>query len=102
MTQEDEKFIEENIYNFECVKIGFMKNLPLHILVGYEQIYRRYLDGGFILTSWCSSCVSSMMKRLIIFWDEYQAKKVLDAEVLQESVQEPTPKKKGRPFKNNK
>jgi hypothetical protein len=96
MTQEDEKFIEENIYNFECVKIGFMKNLPLHILVGYEQIYRRYLDGGFILTSWCSSCVSSMMKRLIIFWDEYQAKKVLDAEV----VQEPTPKKKGRPFKN--
>jgi hypothetical protein len=99
MTQEDEKFIEENIYNFECVKIGFMKNLPLHILVGYEQIYRRYLDGGFILTSWCSSCVSSMMKRLIIFWDEYQAKKVLDAKVVQEPVQEPIPKKKGRPFK---
>jgi len=95
MTQEDEQFIEENIYNFECVKIGFMKNLPLHILVGYEQIYRRYLDSGFILTSWCSSCVSSMMKRLIIFWDEYQANKVLDAEV----VQEPIPKKKGRPFK---
>ena len=100
MTQEDEQFIEENIYNFECVKIGFMKNLPLHILVGYEQIYRRYLDGGFILTSWCSSCVSSMMKRLIIFWDEYRAKKVLDAELVQESVQEQTPKKKGRPFKN--
>ena len=99
MTQEDEKFIQDNIYNFECVKIGFMKNLPLHILGGYEQIYRRYLDGGFILTSWCSSCVSSMMKRLIIFWDEYQAKKVLDAEVVQESVQEPIPKKKGRPFK---
>jgi hypothetical protein len=97
MTQEDEQFIQDNIYNFECVKIGFMKNLPLHILVGYEQIYRRYLDGGFILTSWCSSCVSSMMKRLIIFWDEHQAKKVLDAEVVQEPVQEP--KKKGRPFK---
>ena len=97
MTQEDEKFIQDNIYNFECVKIGFMKNLPLHILVGYEQIYRRYLDPGFILTSWCSSCVSSMMKRLIIFWDEYEAKKVLDAEVVEEPVQ--VPKKKGRPFK---
>jgi hypothetical protein len=96
MNQEDEQFIQDNIYNFECVKIGFMKNLPLHILVGYEQIYRRYLDGGFILTSWCSSCVSSMMKRLIIFWDEYQAKKVLDAEV----IEQPIPKKKGRPFKN--
>ena len=41
MTQEDEKFIQDNIYNFECVKVGFMKNLPLHILVGYEQIYRK-------------------------------------------------------------
>jgi hypothetical protein len=39
-----------------------------------------------------------MMKRLINFWDEYQAKKVLDAEVVQEPVQ--VPKKKGRPFKN--
>ena len=100
MTQEDEKFIEENIYNFECVKVGFMKNLPLHILVGYEQIYRKYLDGGFILTSWCSSCVSSMMKRLSNYWDSYQAQKQLDAEVVQEPVQEPAPKKKGRPFKN--
>jgi len=95
MTQEDEKFIEENIYNFECVKIGFMKNLPLHILVGYEQIYRRYLDPGFILTSWCSSCVSSMMKRLIMFWDEYQASKPIEVE---QPIQE-APKKKGRPFK---
>jgi hypothetical protein len=40
-----------------------------------------------------------MMKRLSRYWDEYQAKKVLDAEVVQEPVQEPTPKKKGRPFK---
>jgi hypothetical protein len=40
-----------------------------------------------------------MMKRLIIFWDEYEAKKVLDAEVVQESVQVLTPKKKGRQFK---
>jgi hypothetical protein len=95
MTQEDEKFIQDNIYNFECVKIGFMKNLPLHILVGYEQIYRRCLDGGFILTSWCSNCVADMMKRLSRYWDDYQASKLLDAEV----VQEPAPKKKGRPFK---
>jgi hypothetical protein len=41
-----------------------------------------------------------MMKRLVRYWDEYQAKKVLDAELVQESVQEQTPKKKGRPFKN--
>jgi hypothetical protein len=38
-----------------------------------------------------------MMKRLARYWDEYQAKKVLDAEVVQEPVQ--VPKKKGRPFK---
>jgi hypothetical protein len=38
-----------------------------------------------------------MMKRLINFWDSYQASKLLDAEVVQEPVQ--VPKKKGRPFK---
>ena len=96
MNKEDEKFIEDNIYNFECVKVGFMKNLPLHILVGYEQIYRKYLDGGFILTSWCSACVSDMMKRLSNYWDSYQASKLLDAEL----IEQPIPKKKGRPFKN--
>ena len=96
MTKEDEQFIQENIYNFECVKAGFMKNLPLHILVGYEQIYRKYLDSGFILTSWCANCVADMMKRLSKYWDEYQASKPIEVEqVIQEA-----PKKKGRPFKN--
>ena len=96
MNQEDEKFIQDNIYNFECVKVGFMKNLPLHILVGYEQIYRRYLDGGFILTSWCANCVADMMKRLSNYWDAYQASKPIEVE---QPIQE-APKKKGRPFKN--
>ena len=95
MTQEDEKFIQDNIYNFECVKAGFMKNLPLHILVGYEQIYRRYLDSGFILTSWCGNCVADMMKRLSNYWDNYQASKFIEVE---QPIQE-APKKKGRPFK---
>lgn len=96
MNQEDEKFIQDNIYNFECVKVGFMKNLPLHILVGYEQIYRKYLDGGFILTSWCANCVADMMRRLSNYWDEYQASKLIEVE---QHIQE-APKKKGRPFKN--
>ena len=94
MNQEDEKFIQDNIYNFECVKVGFMKNLPLHILVGYEQIYRKYLDGGFILTSWCANCVADMMRRLSNYWDADQASKLIE-----EPIQE-APKKKGRPFKN--
>lgn len=97
MNQEDEKFIQDNIYNFECVKVGFMKNLPLHILVGYEQIYRRYLDGGFILTSWCANCVNDMMKRLSNYWDAYQATKIVEVE---QPIQE-APKKKGRPFKKS-
>ena len=95
MNQEDEKFIQDNIYNFECVKAGFMKNLPLHILIGYEQIYRRYLDGGFILTSWCANCVADMMKRLSNYWDVYKASKLVEIEL---PIQE-APKKKGRPFK---
>lgn len=101
MEQQDVKFIEENMINFESVKLGFIRNMPLHILVGYEQIYKKYLDPGFVLTSWCGSCVHDMMKRLVRFY-EAQPKPQPEAQVLEENkiaeeiVKEEKPKR-GRP-----
>lgn len=69
MTQSDKEFIEENIINFNSVRIGYLRNIPIHILNRYEEIYRSYLDPNYILTVWCSACVMDMMKRLIMYWD---------------------------------
>lgn len=95
MTQSDKDFIKENIINFDSVRIGFLRNIPIHILNRYESLYRQYLDPNFILTAWCSACVMDMMKRLIMYWDYIND--------LPEVEQEETPiiekKKRGRPFK---
>jgi len=92
MTQQDKDFIQEHIINFESVRIGFLRNIPIHILNGYESIYRRYLDPNYILTAWCSACVMDMMKRLIQYWDYVNEPK----EEVDEVIVKP---KRGRPFK---
>jgi len=92
MTQTDKDFIQEHIINFESVRIGFLRNIPIHILNGYESIYRRYLDPNYILTAWCSACVMDMMKRLVQYWD-YINEPTKEAEPV---IVKP---KRGRPFK---
>ncbi len=92
MTQSDKDFIQEHIINFTSVRLGFLRNIPIHILNGYESIYRRYLDPNYILTAWCSACVMDMMKRLVQYWDYVNEPK----EEAEELIVKP---KRGRPFK---
>lgn len=92
MTQSDKEFIEENIINFESVRIGFLRNIPIQILNRYETIYRQYLDPNFILTAWCSACVMDMMKRLIMYWDELPKEETRVEQI--EIINKP---KRGRP-----
>lgn len=95
MTQADKDFIQENIINFESVRIGYLRNIPIHILNRYESLYRQYLDPNFILTAWCSACVMDMMKRLVMYWDYINDVPKEEAEVSQITEK----KKRGRPFK---
>lgn len=69
MSPEDIKFIEDNIVNFEAVKLGFCRNIDFPILDEYTRIYQRNLDQQFILNAWCSSCVFDMLKRLAAHYD---------------------------------
>jgi hypothetical protein len=64
MSPEDIKFIEDNIVNFEAVKLGFCRNIDFPILDEYIRIYQRNLDQQFVLNAWCSACVFDMLKRL--------------------------------------
>lgn len=102
MEQQDIRFIEENMINFESVKLGFIRNMPLHILVGYEQIYKKYVDAGFVLVSWCGSCVNDMMKRLVRYYEALpkpepkpEAQVLVENEIAKEIVKEKA--KRGRP-----
>lgn len=71
MIQTEIKFLQDNIINFESVKLGFARNIGHDILAQYEQIYRNNLDSHFILTYWCGSCVLEMLQRLSFYFDNY-------------------------------
>lgn len=64
MTDQDIKFIQDNIINFETVALGYTRNLEHGILDEYTRIYQRSLDSGFHLNAFCGACVFDMLKRL--------------------------------------
>lgn len=108
MKQQDIKFCQEHIINFESVKLGFTRNIPFNILGEYERMYREYLDAQFSLTYWCGECVFDMLKRLITYYEQSQViteqSEVQSQEITaQQEVQTEEvalPKKKGRRKKN--
>jgi hypothetical protein len=74
MTKAEVDFLIQHKLNFDSVKLGFTRNIPFEVLGQYEQLYRKYLDGQFILTYWCGACVFDMLERLIRYCesqDEY-------------------------------
>lgn len=95
MKPQDIAFCQQQIINFESVKLGFTRNIPFEVLGEYERMYREYLDPQFILTYWCGECVFDMLKRLITFYEINLAAQ----QSVQESVQPDVPKKRGRPKK---
>jgi hypothetical protein len=64
MTDQDIKFIKDNIINFETVALGFTRNMEHSVLNEYSEIYKRSLDPSFQLNAWCGSCVFDMLIRL--------------------------------------
>lgn len=94
MTEQEIKFIQDNIINFETAKLGYTKTIDRSILVQYEALYRKYIDAHFVLTYWCGSCVFDMVKRLMGY---YETNKVQVINSLPEVQEEPViekPKKK--------
>jgi hypothetical protein len=91
MTQAEIKFLQDNIINFESVKLGFARNIGHDVLAKYEQVYRNHLDPQFVLTYWCGSCVLDMLQRLSSYFENYMAGQ---ASLTIESVEEPVEVKK--------
>lgn len=105
MTQEELKFIEENIHNFKTVEVGYVKNIELAVLEEYERIYKKYVTAEFVLTAWCSSCVFDMLNRLKTYYDKHIADKfyveenlavIDDLPFVGEIELQTEPKKRGR------
>ena len=96
MTKQEVDFLIQHKLNFDSVRLGFTRNIPFEVLGEYEQLYRKYLDGQFILTYWCGACVFDMLERLIRYCESQEEYNNAI------NPQEPTKveaKKRGRPKK---
>lgn len=69
MKQEHKDFLEKNKINFETVKLGYTRQIPIQDLQMYEHIYHQYLNPNYVLTYWCGDCVFDMLKRLMNYYE---------------------------------
>jgi hypothetical protein len=69
MKQEHIDFLETNKINFDTVKLGYTRNIPIQDLQMYEHIYHQYLNPSYVLTYWCGDCVFDMLKRLLYYYE---------------------------------
>lgn len=88
MNQEHIDFIEQNKINFETVKLGYTRQIPIQTLQMYEHIYHLYINPNYVLTYWCGDCVFDMLKRLMYYY-ESNVPTSKDIQDIQDLVQDP-------------
>jgi hypothetical protein len=64
MNEQDFKFCQDHIVNFEAIELGFCRHINYDILDEYQRIYHRTISPEFRLNSNCSRCVFRMLQEL--------------------------------------
>lgn len=110
----DLEFLQAHKVYFDQAKLNFIHGMQPHVRNHFEMLYKKYLDKGFILTTWCGQCVVDMMKRLATWYDQSTELKhpepstgddvefvfPHDLDKIGEYMQEePRPRRRGRPRK---
>ena len=60
----DLAYLRNHKVYFEQAKMNFLHGFNAHMMDAFHQIFQRYLQPGYVLTPWCSSCVLDMVQRL--------------------------------------
>jgi len=69
MELEHRQFLKEHYNNYETAVSGFIRDIDASILRRYEDIYKKYVDAGFILTIWCGACRMDLILRLYRYYE---------------------------------
>lgn len=64
MNEQDFKFCQDHIVNFEAIELGFCRHINYDILDEYQRIYHRTISPEFRMNSNCSRCVFRMLQEL--------------------------------------
>lgn len=69
MELEHREFLKEHYNNYKTAVSGFIRDIDASILRKYEDIYKTYVDAGFILTIWCGGCRMDLILRLYRYYE---------------------------------
>jgi hypothetical protein len=64
INETDLQYLRAHKVYFEQAKMNFLHGFNAHMMDTFHQIFQRYLQPGYVLTPWCSSCVLDMVQRL--------------------------------------
>ena len=73
----DRDFIELNKVYFEQAKMKFLHGFAQGTMDRFYDIYRRYINAGYILTPWCSECVIDMVTRLGVWYNDIRDQELI-------------------------
>ena len=66
----DRNFIESHKVYFDQARMKFLHGFAPGTMDRFYDIYRRYINSGYILTPWCSECVIDMVTRLGAWYND--------------------------------
>ena len=70
INQSDRDFIESHTVYFQQAKMKFLHGFAPGTMDRFYEIYKRYINPGYILTPWCSECVIDMVTRLGVWYND--------------------------------
>ena len=76
----DRDFIESHTVYFQQAKMKFLHGFAPGTMDRFYEIYKRYINPGYVLTPWCSECVIDMVSRLGSWYSHLRHEELLSVQ----------------------
>jgi hypothetical protein len=80
INQSDRDFIESHKVYFEQARMKFLHGFAPGTMDRFYEIYKRYINPGYVLTPWCSECVIDMVARLGTWYNDLRDQELLSVQ----------------------
>ena len=76
----DRDFIESHKVYFDQARMKFLHGFAPGTMDRFYDIYKRYINPGYVLTPWCSECVIDMVARLGTWYNDLRDQELLSVQ----------------------
>jgi hypothetical protein len=73
----DRDFIISHKVYFDQARMKFLHGFAPGTMDRFYEIYKRYINPGYVLTPWCSECVIDMVSRLGVWYNDLRDQELI-------------------------